>query len=316
MSGGFAPGSPATFASAPRNTRERGFRAVVARHARTLAAAGVASSEVDARLLAAHVLGSDRGEPPAADDPRLTELDRLVGRRAERMPLQLLTGSTGFRRLDLECRPGVFVPRPETEVVAGIAIDHARRVIERAPVVVDLCTGCGAIALSVVAEVAGAKVVAADADSAAVALARDNLDRLVTGRAGMTVAADAVRCTVVAGDLFAPVDAALRGCVDVVAANPPYLPTSDLATLPPEVASHDPRTALIGGADGHEVVERILTSAPDWLAPDGAVVIEIDARSGAHAIASAERLGYRTVVVEPDLTGADRVLVARWRGSR
>ncbi|MEX2503924.1 MAG: peptide chain release factor N(5)-glutamine methyltransferase [Egicoccus sp.] len=278
-------------------------RATVARVAARLAAAGVPTPEVDARWLVEHVTeltGSCDGCGGAL-------LDGLVARRAAREPLQLVLGRTWFRELELRCEPGVFIPRPETEVVAGFAIDEARR--HPAPIVAEPCTGTGAIALSVAVEVPGARVVATDLDPAAVDLARDNLARVLAGEAGAPLVADQVE--VLHGDLLDPLVDQLQGEIDVLVSNPPYLPASDRGSWQPEVADHDPDNALVGGRDGHEVVDRLLVAAASWLRPGGLVVLEIDERRGADARLAATAAGLVDVRIAPDLTGADRAVVAR-----
>lgn len=303
--------------NAPRPAeRSPGVRSLVdtvAAHGRTLAAAGVPSPEVDANLLARHVLGlGPAGIRTAAapDRAALAELDRLVQRRAERIPLQLLTGATWFRFLRLECRPGVFIPRPETEIVAGLAVDAARVAGDR-PVVVEPGTGTGAIALSLAAEVPGAQVVATDRCEAAVGLARDNLAHVRAGRADVGGLAPGASCAIVPGDLLTPVDAGLRGHVDVLVSNPPYLPAGDRSTWEREVVEHDPDGALVGGEDGHELVDELLEAAMTWLAPGGVVVVEIDERRGRDAQRAAKRAGLTDVAIEKDLTGADRAVRGR-----
>lgn len=282
---------------------------LVGEHAERLRAAGVPTPDVDARLLAQHVLG-DRLRDDALTSEARDRLDDLVARRAERIPLQQLTGETWFRWLRLACAPGVFVPRPETEIVAGVAIDEART-LGPSPLVVEPCTGTGAIALSVAAEVAGARVIATEVDDAAVALARRNLDALVSGRADVAGPARGASCEILQGDLLDPVDPALRGQVDVLVSNPPYLPASDRGSWEPEVSDHDPDRALVGGADGHEVVHALLDAATTWLRPGGLVVLEIDDRRGDDATAAAVARGLTEVRIVRDLTGADRAVAAR-----
>ncbi len=278
---------------------------VVAEVERRLAAAGVPSPRADARWLVEHVLrvaGAVTGCGAAL-------LDGLVARRLAREPLQLVLGTTSFRTVELACRPGVFLPRPETEVVAGLAVDAARRA-GRAPVIVEPCTGGGAIAASLLAEVPGATIVATDLDDAAVALARENLERVRTGDAGGRPAAAGASATVLRGDLLGPVDPALCGHLDVLVSNPPYLPARDRGSFEVEVAAHDPDRALIGGPDGHEVVDRLLASAGQWLAPGGTVVVEIDERRADDAVRVARAVGLVDVRVAQDLAGRDRALVA------
>jgi release factor glutamine methyltransferase len=283
-----------------RAEHDAALRTVAAR----LAAAGIETPEVDARWLVDHVIeltGSCTGCGAAL-------LDGLVARRVAREPVQVIIGRTWFRELELACEAGVFVPRPETEIVAGLAIDAARGAAP-SPLVVEPCTGTGAIALSVAVEVPGARVVATDVDPTAVALARRNLDRVRAGTAGAALVAREV--TVLEGDLLAPVGPELRGQVDVLVANPPYLPAADRGTWAPEVGDHDPERALVGGRDGHEVVDALLAAALDWLRPGGTVVLEIDERRGEDAAASASAVGLTAVRIAPDLTGAPRAVVAR-----
>jgi release factor glutamine methyltransferase len=249
------------------------------------------------------------GAPPLTP-AQLARLRPLVERRAGREPLQLVLGETAFRTLTLRCAPGVFVPRPETEVVAGVAIDAARAARPGA-VVVEPCTGTGAIACSVAAEVAGVRVVAGDVDTRAVGLARDNAERLARGRAGPGGAAPGATIEIRHGPLLDVVPSGLRGRVDVLVANPPYLPIADRGGWEPEVGRHDPERALVGGPDGHEIVDALLAAAPGWLAPGGVVVLEIDERRGPDAEVAARAVGLRDVRLEPDLTGAIRALVAR-----
>jgi release factor glutamine methyltransferase len=225
-----------------------------------------------------------------------------VVRRLGGEPLQLLLGRWPFRTVELELLPGVFVPRPETEVVAGIAIDHARRLGPGA-VVADPCTGSGAIAASMLAELGDVEVYATDRSSVAVALARRNL-------AAVTKGALPPRAHVLEGDLLAPLPTRLRGRLDLLVANPPYLPCGDLEHLAPEVADHDPPAALFGGIDGHEVVDRLLVAAGRWLRPGGVVVLEIDDRRGAEACHAARAAGLADVHLVPDLAGRDRAVVA------
>ncbi|MDP9022149.1 MAG: peptide chain release factor N(5)-glutamine methyltransferase [Actinomycetota bacterium] len=286
---------------------------VVRAHASTLASAGVEHPEVDALTLARHALDADAATVRTAttadvDDRRLRQLADLVAVRATRVPLQHLTATTGFRDLDITCRAGVFIPRPETEILAGLAIEAARRAASDGgrATVVEPCTGTGAVALAVATEVHAADVVATDRCARAVALARHNLARVERGvhGAGST-------CRVVHGDLFDPVPADLRGTVDVVVCNPPYLTPGEVAQATPEVRGHEPRDALVAGAGGNAVVHRLLDEAAAWLRPGGDLLVELaETRAGAVA-AAARRSGYTDVHVVADLTGRDRVLTAR-----
>lgn len=280
--------------------------------ARTLRDAGVASPEVDARWLVEAASGIDpRRAPDAALTPAAADaLAPLVVRRSAREPLQLVVGTAAFRTIELRCRPGVFVPRPETEVLAGLAIDlvRAARPAGERVVVHEPCCGTGAVGLAVASEVDGAVVLLGDRSERAVSLARENRDLLA--EAGL------LRATVEVhrGELLDAFAGSEHGRADVIVANPPYLPVGDLATLDPEVGAHDPHDALAGGPDGHEVVDALLDAAAAALAPGGAVVIEIDARRADEAVAVARRAGLVDAEVRPDLTGAERFVLARRPG--
>jgi release factor glutamine methyltransferase len=286
-----------------RATREPTVRDLVEGAARLLDEAGVQSPRHDATALAAHVLGLERLElalAPPVPDGFAQVYAGLVERRRNREPLQHLVGSTGFRYLTLRVEPGVFVPRPETEVVAQVAIDgageHAR------PMVVDLCCGAGGIAIAVATEVPGATVLAVDLSPEAVALTRTNAD--LNGATNLTVEL---------GDVADPTLLhALDGTVDVLVANPPYIPP-DAEPVDPEVRDHDPDLALYGGGlDGLEVPRAVLRAAARLLKAGGLLVMEhaevqdAAARADAHATAAFERIESRD-----DLTGRPRMLVAR-----
>lgn len=265
-----------------------------------LAAAGVATPEIDADLLIASVCGWPR---PRVALERHTPLEvaaaeaigALADRRAAREPLQRILGEVGFRRLLVRVCADVLVPRPETEVLAGLAIEAT----PPGGTVVEVGTGTGAVALAVADEAAPRRVVATDVSEAAVACARGNAERT-----GLAV-------DVRLGDLLGGVPDDLRGGVDVLVSNPPYLTQEEVAAAAPEVAEHDPRAALVGGADGQEVVWRLLSAAGAWLAPGGVVLIEAETSRVAAVADRARELGLRDVAVHPDLAGRDRVLAAR-----
>ncbi|QGQ21081.1 peptide chain release factor N(5)-glutamine methyltransferase [Cellulomonas sp. JZ18] len=283
------------------------LRAYVDGAARVLAEAGVGSPRHDALALAAHALGRDRVDlvlPPPLPAGFGAAYAALVERRRAREPLQHIIGRTVFRWLTLHVEPGVFVPRPETETVAQPAVDEARRLraAGRTPVVVDLCTGTGAIALAVATEVPGARVVAVDLSAAAVSLARRNAQAV--GAADVRVEQADVRDP----DLLAD----LAGTVDVVVSNPPYIPP-DAVPTDPEVRDHDPDLALYGGgADGLDVPRAVVAAAARLLAPGGLLVMEhAEVQDGPARDVATATGAFTDVVTAADLSGRPRTLVAR-----
>ena len=265
----------------------------------TLREAGVASPAVDARLLFMHVLGwapheltVRSGEELAGD--RRAAVDAAIARRADRVPLQHITGTCGFRHVELRMQPGVFIPRPETELLVDLAIAAA----PPGGLVVEPCTGSGAVAAALADERSDVRIVATDIDTAAVALARFN------------TRAYADRVTVQAGDLLTPIDTALRGRVHVLVSNPPYLADGELQDLEPEVSQSDPLQALVSGPSGHEVSDRLIADAVQWLAPGGMLILELDPRRTAQGAARCAAAGLGKVTVTRDLTGRPRVVSA------
>jgi release factor glutamine methyltransferase len=268
-----------------------------------LAAAGIESPRWDAEQLAAHVLGTTRSRlslAAAMTHEQASAFDALLDRRAARVPLQHLTGSVGFRFIDLEVGPGVFVPRPETEVVAGWAVTALRD--HPAPVVVDLCSGSGAIALSLAHELPRAEVHAVELDADALAWARKNADR--------RAAAGDRPVTLHHSDVTSAVPE-LDGRVDLVISNPPYVAPDELAAVDPEVREHDPHVALVGGSDGLDVVRAVSRTAARLLRPGGLLVVEHSDRQGASVPALLSADGWQDVADHPDLTGRDRFATAR-----
>lgn len=275
----------------------------IRRAAARLAEADVESPRADAEQLAAHVHGVPRSRlhtvPDAAFD---TLFWAAVERRAAREPLQHITGVAHFRYAELVIGPGVFAPRPETEVVAGWAIDELRRAGLAAPVVVDLGTGSGAIALSVAIELPAAVVYAVEADPLALGYAEQN----VTAYSGHE-SSPGRRVTLVAGD-FAAALAGLDGTADLVISNPPYVPVD--AMLPPEVAEYDPPSALWGGSDGLDAIRVIERRARALLRPGGHVVVEHGAPQGSAVRGVFGAGGWRDVTQHHDLAGRDRYVTA------
>jgi release factor glutamine methyltransferase len=258
----------------------------------------VPSPEHDAAELLAHVLGTDRSGLALVDrvgEADLAVYDALVERRAEREPLQHLTGIAWFRHVSVAVGPGVFTPRPETELLAGWAIDAARAV--EAPVVVDLCTGSGAIAKAVADEAPEAEVHAVEADPSAYTWAVRNL----TGT-GIDLRA---------GD-FAEAFDDLLGRVDVVVCNPPYVPLEAWESVAPEARDHDPHLALFSGDDGLDAIRVLVVRAADLLRPGGVVGVEHADVQGESVPALFSSTGrWSEVRDHADLTGRARFTTAR-----
>jgi len=264
-------------------------------------------SDHEARHLLARASGFDRAELVRRfDDPvparAMAFLTAMVERRRGGEPLQYVLGLWGFRRLDLVVDRRVLIPRPETEVVVEVALDELRRLgLARPPVLVDLGTGSGAIALSLAIEVEGAVVWATDASADALAVARANLAGL-----GSRVAP---RVRLAEGRWFEALPPSLQGQVDVLVSNPPYVAESD--PLPAEVADWEPPQALISGPTGLEAIAEVVESAPRWLARPGALVVELAPSQAGPAADLARRAGFTSVEILPDLAGRARALVGR-----
>ncbi|MGI8817243.1 MAG: peptide chain release factor N(5)-glutamine methyltransferase [Pseudonocardia sp.] len=267
---------------------------------RVLRAAGVASPRVDAELLAAHVLRVRRSRLliTAADRARLGEFRALVERRATRVPLQHLLGTAPMGSVEVAVGPGVFVPRLETELLLEWGLRALSGHI--GPVVVDLCTGSGALAAAVAVSRPDARVHAVELDPGALVWARRNL----AGRATLHVG------DVTDADLLSE----LHGRVDLVLANPPYVPEG--TPVPPEVAEHDPHRAVFAGPDGLAVIRPLSVLAGALLRPGGVLAIEHDDTHGDAAPAILRRLPELTDIVEHvDLAGRPRFVTARKVGS-
>jgi release factor glutamine methyltransferase len=273
-------------------------RALLADAVRRLTDAGVASPVADAETLLAHVLRTDRSRlllVDAVSSQQSEEYDALVARRAGREPLQHLTGTAYFRHVELAVGPGVFVPRPETEVLAGWAIDHAVEIEH--PVVVDLGTGSGAMAKSIAHEVPGAQVHAVELDESAHAYAIRNLEG--TG------------VDLRLGDLGAAFDD-LAGTVDVIVSNPPYIPMDAWESVTAEVRDHDPALALWSGEDGLDAIRVVERRAALLLKVGGVVGVEHADIQGESAQAVFASTGHWTDVRDhPDLAGRPRFVTAR-----
>ena len=276
------------------------LRGALAAAERQLAAAGVESARFDAAELAAHVLGVERGRlvtAPALTREQVTRYTELVRRRADREPLQHLTGVAGFRHLDLAVGPGVFVPRPETESMVQWCLEALSA--QPRPLVVDLCSGSGAIALAIADEHPGAVVHAVEREPAAYAWLQRN-------------AGDRERVRLHLADASAALPD-LVGRVDLVVSNPPYLPERTAVDLEPEVRDHDPAAALWGGPDGLDGLRMVEPAARRLLRPGGLLAVEHD---DSHGESAPDLLrdagGWARVAGYRDLAQRPRYVTAQW----
>jgi release factor glutamine methyltransferase len=257
-----------------------------------LRAAGCVFAEDEARLLIA-----------AARTP--ADLEAMVDRRAAGLPLEHVLGWAEFCGLRVAVDPGVFVPRRRTEFLVRQATSLARAaagpggqaLARRRTVVVDLCCGSGAVGAALVAALDRVELYAVDIDPAAARCARRN----VAAGGGQ----------VYEGDLYEPLPASLRGCVDLLIANAPYVPTEAVGLLPPEARIHEPRVALDGGADGLDVLRRVIAAAPPWLAPGGHLLVETSERQAPQTVETVARNGLIPQVASSDELNAAVVIGTR-----
>lgn len=318
------------------------WRQLLAEAAERLAAAGVASADIEARRIVVAAAGCDDAAWHSELDRPATRrgvasFDRMLARRTAGEPLQYVLGSWGFRALDLFVDRRVLIPRPETEITAGCALAELQRraggsegggrvslrsstqervaaarppappppspVSQGAPVLLaaDLGCGSGAIGLSLAAECLDVEVICTDVSAEALAVASANLAGL--GR-------PAARVRLVEGSWYEALPAELRGRFDVIVSNPPYIADGS-DSLPPGIADHEPPVALYSGRTGLEATEVILAGATDWLAPGGAVVLEMAGGTAGRVEDLARAAGLAEVAAHHDLAGHERVLVAR-----
>jgi release factor glutamine methyltransferase len=273
------------------------LRQAIEEATRVLTDAHVASPRVDAQELAAHAARTSRGHLAlldVVDDDFFTRYADLIAARAKRIPLQHLTATAAFGPLDLDVGPGVFIPRPETEALLEWAVTQR---LPTEPLIVDLCTGSGALAAALAHHEPAARVIGVDISADALAYAHRNT-------VGTSVE---LRC----GDVRDPLlfdD--LDGRVDLVVANPPYLP--DDAELEPEVAEHDPPLALFGGPDGTSFVAAITVLAGRWLKGGGLIAVEHDDAASSATAALLRRTDmFEDVAAHTDLAGRPRFVTAR-----
>jgi len=290
---------------------------------------GIPQPRLEAEILLAHVLGIERIDLYLKYDQPVGEAERaayrdLVRRRAGGEPTRYLTGGCEFMSLALKVTPACLIPRPETELLVEEVLRLAgvrspRRPAMAAPAAgaaapagpaaptaplsaIDLCTGCGCVAVSLAAYLPHGRVTATDISPEALAVARTNAE--AHGVAG--------RVTLLEGDLYEPLDAADVQPADFLAANPPYVAEAEWETLAPEIRLHEPRAALVAGPAGTEIIERILKGAPAYLKPGGALLVEIGDKQGAAVAQKAAAVrGLADVRILKDYAGLDRILLAR-----
>jgi release factor glutamine methyltransferase len=270
-----------------------------------LARAGIDNAEQEARWLVQRASGLEGAdliagleEPAALGDA--TFFYDMLERRLRGEPLQYVLGSWGFRVLDLRVDNRVLIPRPETEALTQMALEECRRLDARRAV--DLGTGSGAIALALAVEWTGIEVWATDISPDALAVAETNVAAL--GRIG-----EAVRLA--QGSWYDALPAELGGAIDVIVSNPPYVAEFEVEDLPEEVRAWEPLDALVSGPTGLEAIERIVADARLWLAQPGSLLVEIAPHQAVEAGAMARAAGFGSAAVWPDLTGRDRILLAR-----
>lgn len=282
------------------------WRALVERATGRLRAAGVENADQEARWIAERAGGFEAAELVLSLNAPVTVrsatfFHQMLDRRAAGEPLQYVLGRWPFRSLELLVDRRVLIPRPETEVLAGHALDECDRL--GAKVAVDLGTGSGALALALLAERPGlTEVWATDASPDAIDVARANL-------AGL--GSRATRGRLAVGHWFRALPPHLRGKVDLVVSNPPYVADGEAADLPADVREWEPAGALFSGPTGLEDIGTILDEAPAWLSAHGAVLLELAPHQAAAAVELARDAGFPSVTVWPDLTGRDRILHAR-----
>lgn len=289
-----------------QNPQTQVTQALISAAAR-LSEAGIEDPLVDAELIIGHVLGEGRGRVQALSllgreltAEQANAVSELVDERARRVPLQHLTGRAAFRSIELSVGPGVFVPRPETETVVQFAVDALRALPVSEPIALDLCTGSGAIALSLAHEVPTARVTAVEKSIEAHAWAARNVAEWGDDRVELLLG------DIAEIELLAP---ELLGRVNVLISNPPYVPTG-MVPRDPEVRDHDPELALYSGEDGLDLIRVISRLGRRLVVPGGLIVLEHAEHQGGAIREILRRAGWQAAATHPDLTGRDRTTTA------
>lgn len=270
-----------------------------------LSAAGVTNARLDAEVLLAHIIKKDRvwlitHRDDTLDERAQRDFDEAIQRRTKREPLQYIIGNQEFWGLEFLVTPDVLIPRPETELIIESSLKAASGA---APLtIIDLCTGSGCIAVSLAKELPESRIIATDLSEKALAVARENARR--HGVSG--------RIRYLEGDLFEPLEKLdIRGQIDIMVSNPPYVPEGLLRILQPEVRDHEPERALVSGPEGTELHQKIIDPAPQYLKHGGALIMEMGIGQ-AGTVREMIRLSgaYASVDILKDLAGIDRVIVA------
>jgi release factor glutamine methyltransferase len=276
------------------------FAEVVARGREQLVAAGIPEDQarLDAELLARHALGWDRAvwlasRRDEAPDPFVSEYAGLLARRVAREPVSLITGAREFWGLQFDTRPGVLIPRFETELIVEEALDELARV--DAPRIADIGTGSGCLAVALAHELPRARVVATDLSALALDVARSNAKKH-----GVTERVRFVLTDMLDG---------ITDSFDVIVSNPPYVQSGDREGLAPEVRDHEPALALFGGTDGLDAIRAVVARTPARLAPGGRLIIEFGYDQDERVCAIAQNAGLTVVRIRDDLQGIPRVAV-------
>jgi release factor glutamine methyltransferase len=283
---------------------DRTVPALLQRGTAALEAGGIETARPEAEWLLASLLGVERFAlylDPARrlSTPTVTRYLSLIERRAAREPLQYLLGWEDFHGLRLAVTPDVLVPRPETEGLVEWAVEVLGGRPD--PVVADLGTGSGAIACAIARALPAVEVLAVEISVGALAVASRNVRALALSS----------RVRLLAGDLFAPLGSIPRS-LDLVVANPPYLPSAVISSLPPEVSRHEPRAALDGGPDGMAVIRRIVTGAPAVLKPGGWLLMEIGEEQAGPLASLMAAEGFSGIRARRDWNGVERYIGGRW----
>jgi release factor glutamine methyltransferase len=278
----------------------------IRRAAEKLTVAGIESSRLDAEVLLAHVIRKDRvwlfaHNTDTLNNDSASNYEHAVERRAKREPIQHIVGHQEFWGLDFTVSPDVLIPRPETELVVESAIRAAGKM--SGPLILDLCTGSGCIAISIAKHLVTSRIMATDRSGHALVVAREN--------ARNHGVADRIRF--LEGDLFGPLEELdIQGKVDIIVANPPYVPARDLAALQSEVRDFEPETALIAGPQGTEIHQRIISTAPRYLKQHGLLIMEMGIGQTETLIQMVKASdAYDMPEVLKDLAGIERVIVAK-----